>query len=158
MMVDYESVTLYQKAVTKTTPFFLIHGASGLSLPFFAIPPIDRPLYGMGYPFFNDPLDSPERRSFKSLEEGAVEYIRLMKMHQPTGPYLLGGFSFGGVMAIEMARQLTEKGEEVLHVVMLDSPCTTYYRTLHTDDSGWLDNLVKMTPDLDTDTRDKIRE
>ncbi len=41
---------------------------------------------------------------------------------QPSGPYLLGGFSGGGLIAWEMARQLEEAGEEVAQLVLLDTP------------------------------------
>ena len=43
---------------------------------------------------------------------------------QATGPYLLGGFSGGGVVAYEMARQLLAAGETVLQVILLDTPIT----------------------------------
>src|SRR5690606_33507910 len=41
---------------------------------------------------------------------------------QPAGPYLIGGFSGGGLTAYEMARQLRAAGEEVAMLVMLDTP------------------------------------
>jgi len=41
---------------------------------------------------------------------------------QPRGPYLLGGHSLGAYVAYEMARQLLERGEEVAHVMVLDTP------------------------------------
>jgi thioesterase domain-containing protein len=41
---------------------------------------------------------------------------------QPKGPYLLGGFSGGGLTAWEMARQLEAAGEEVALLVLLDTP------------------------------------
>ncbi len=51
----------------------------------------------------------------------AENYIRIMKEHQPEGPYILGGWCYGGVVAHEMACQLRQAGEEVQHLIMLDS-------------------------------------
>ncbi len=51
----------------------------------------------------------------------ATNYIRILKEHQPKGPYILGGWCYGGVVAHEMACQLRQAGEEVQHLIMLDS-------------------------------------
>ncbi|MBO9883270.1 non-ribosomal peptide synthetase [Xanthomonas sp. D-109] len=57
----------------------------------------------------------------ESIEQLATIYIGLIKQHQPTGPYRLLGWSFGGLAVYEMARQLRRAGEEVSHLVMLDA-------------------------------------
>lgn len=64
----------------------------------------------------------------------AKNYIRILKEQQPEGPYLLGGWCYGGIVAHEMACQLEQAGEEVRHLYMLDS---------HALDSGQLRNLAK---------------
>ncbi len=51
----------------------------------------------------------------------AANYIRILKAYQPEGPYILGGWCYGGVVAHEMACQLTQAGEEVKQLFMLDS-------------------------------------
>ena len=51
----------------------------------------------------------------------AANYIRILKAYQPEGPYILGGWCYGGVVAHEMACQLAQAGEEVQHLFMLDS-------------------------------------
>ncbi len=51
----------------------------------------------------------------------AAHYIKLLKRQQPEGPYRLGGWCYGGVVAHEMACQLEEAGEDVRLLVMLDS-------------------------------------
>ncbi len=58
----------------------------------------------------------------ESFEEAARDYLEEIVQVQPHGPYLLGGFSGGGLIAFEMARQLQERGERVLGVLMLDTP------------------------------------
>ena len=51
----------------------------------------------------------------------AENYIRILKKYQPNGPYILGGWCYGGVVAHEMACRLLQAGEEVRHLFMLDS-------------------------------------
>lgn len=55
------------------------------------------------------------------IPEIAAKYISIMRKYQPHGPYLLGGWCYGGSVAFEMARQLTAQGESVENVIMLDS-------------------------------------
>ena len=56
-----------------------------------------------------------------SLEEMAAEYVSALLAAQPDGPYLLGGWSFGGLVAYEMARQMTEADREVALLAILDA-------------------------------------
>jgi acyl transferase domain-containing protein/thioesterase domain-containing protein len=58
----------------------------------------------------------------ETFEETARDYLAEIRAVQPRGPYLLGGFSGGGITAYEMARQLVADGEEVPLIVMLDTP------------------------------------
>ena len=51
----------------------------------------------------------------------ASNYIRILKEYQPEGPYILGGWCYGGVVAHEMACQLRAAGEDVKHLILLDS-------------------------------------
>jgi thioesterase domain-containing protein len=57
-----------------------------------------------------------------TFEEMAKDYIAEMKTVQAEGPYLLGGFSGGGITAFEIARQLLEAGDEVATLILLDTP------------------------------------
>jgi thioesterase domain-containing protein len=54
----------------------------------------------------------------------AADYLEEVRRVQATGPYLLGGFSGGGIVAYEMARQLLAAGEKVQQVILLDTPIT----------------------------------
>jgi thioesterase domain-containing protein/acyl carrier protein len=56
-----------------------------------------------------------------SIEEMARAYVAELREVQPSGPYRLGGFSLGGIVAFEMARQLRAAGEVVAKVVLLDA-------------------------------------
>jgi thioesterase domain-containing protein/acyl carrier protein len=64
-------------------------------------------------------------RPHETFEEMARDYLVELRRAQPAGPYLLGGFSGGGITALEMAHQLLAAGEEVALLAMLDTqlPC-----------------------------------
>lgn len=51
----------------------------------------------------------------------AAYYIEALRRVQPSGPYFLGGWSFGGLVAFEMAQQLQKAGDEVALLAMLDT-------------------------------------
>ena len=55
----------------------------------------------------------------------AARYIDILKRHQPKGPYILGGWCYGGMIAHEMACQLQRSGENVQYLFMLDSHAVT---------------------------------
>ncbi|AWG22184.1 hypothetical protein FFWV33_12005 [Flavobacterium faecale] len=58
---------------------------------------------------------------YKSIEEMAAHYIAAMLKIQPTGPYALSGFCFGGVVAFEMAKQLKAEGKVVSMTALVDT-------------------------------------
>ncbi|MBX8605651.1 amino acid adenylation domain-containing protein [Pseudomonas cichorii] len=60
--------------------------------------------------------------AIETLEEMAATYIEEMLEIQPEGPYLLGGWSMGGVIAFEMARQLETQDKEVRQLLLIDAP------------------------------------
>ena len=61
----------------------------------------------------------------------ASKYVEILRRHQPEGPYFVGGWCYGGVVAHEMACQLQAMGEKVEHLVMLDSHVTIDKETKH---------------------------
>lgn len=102
------------------TPFFMVAGMFGniMNLRQLAqrIGP-DRHFYGLqARGLFGD--DKPHT----SFVDAARDYLGEVRQVQPHGPYLLGGFSGGGLIALEMARMLQAEGEEVAQLVMLDTP------------------------------------
>jgi amino acid adenylation domain-containing protein len=56
-----------------------------------------------------------------TVEAMAAEYLTVLKARQPDGPYYLCGYSFGGLVAFEMARRLWESGDEVAFVGLFDT-------------------------------------
>ena len=69
-------------------------------------------------------LYHPEEARY-GIRQIAAHYIEILKRHQPNGPYSLGGWCYGGMVAHEMACQLEEAGEEVRRLVLLDAQAPT---------------------------------
>jgi acyl-coenzyme A synthetase/AMP-(fatty) acid ligase/thioesterase domain-containing protein/acyl carrier protein len=65
-----------------------------------------------------------------TIEAMADEYLRAVKVRQPEGPYYLCGYSFGGLVAFEMARRLLESGEDVALVGLFDTMMSPLQRPL----------------------------
>ena len=100
-------------------PLFLVHGLRGNVLTFYGLRhhiPADQPLFGIQA----DGLDTG-RASLVSIPEMAEYYVKEIRAVRPHGPYFLGGFSAGGLVAYEMARQLVEAGERVPFLALFDS-------------------------------------
>jgi len=65
-------------------------------------------------------LDGHIRKN-RTIEEMVARYLAELRSLQPQGPYFLGGFCFGGLLALEAARQLTAAGEEVALLAMIQT-------------------------------------
>jgi len=107
-----------QPAGTKP-PFFCIHPVMGMVLPYAELARQlgnDQPFYGL-QPFGLDGQQPP----LSSIEEMASYYIQAIRVVQPQGPYYLGGWSFGGLVAFEMAQQLRLAGYEVALLALFDT-------------------------------------
>ncbi|HZW34326.1 MAG TPA: amino acid adenylation domain-containing protein, partial [Isosphaeraceae bacterium] len=100
-------------------PFFCVHPAGGIAYCFLELAQslgADRPFYA-----FQAPGLEGDAEPFDSLERMAAHYIDAMRTVQPAGPYHLGGWSLGGLVAYEMARQLTAQGQPVATLAVLDA-------------------------------------
>ncbi len=100
-------------------PFFFVHpiGGNVLSFAGFAshFDP-DQPVYGLQA----RGLDGKQAPTY-SVEQMAADYVQEIRAAQPHGPYHVGGFSAGGIVAFEMARKLREAGERVDVLALLDT-------------------------------------
>ena len=94
---------------------FLLHRKREFSSCFARYLGPEQPVYGL-IPFF---WDVP-RASF-TLEQIAADFLEEIRALQPEGPYFLGGYSFGGLVAFEMAHQLQTQGQEVRLLVLIDA-------------------------------------
>lgn len=101
-------------------PFFCVHPAGGLVHCYVEMA---RDL-GREQPFyaFQHPGLDGKTGPYKTYPKMAELYIEAMRQIQPQGPYWIGGWSFGGTAAFEMACQLRAAGEEVGLLALFDSP------------------------------------
>lgn len=100
-------------------PLFVIHGVDGQIDRFYALIrhlDADQPVYGI----LSQALMG-ERIALTRVEQLAEYYLRQVQAVQPRGPYCLLGYSFGGFVAFEMARQLELRGALVGIAGMIDT-------------------------------------
>ena len=108
---------------------FQIHGKR---IPFFCIHPSGGDVYeyrnlsrylGTAQPFYGIRMPDPRKHSeeFRTVEGIAAYYLVAIRELQPQGPYQLGGWSAGGLIAYEMAQQLRRQGQEVRLLALIDS-------------------------------------
>ncbi len=98
---------------------FLIHPSSSLSVCYTGLHSYLDSSFGVYV--INNPHFGNEEKSFQSVEKMAEDYCKAIQSIKKSGPYYLGGWSFGGLVAYEVAKKLQEKGEEVLNVILIDS-------------------------------------
>jgi amino acid adenylation domain-containing protein len=100
-------------------PFFCVHGIGGGVLGFRDLARrlgAEQPVYGLQA----QGLDG-KRPCHRRVEEMAAHYLSEIRSVQSEGPYYLGGLSFGGAVAFEMAQQLRAQGQEVGLVALFDT-------------------------------------
>ncbi|GIV46001.1 MAG: hypothetical protein KatS3mg036_0819 [Ignavibacterium sp.] len=108
-----------KKGDTSLPPLFLVHGAEGNILLYRDLAKrlnSNRSVFGIQARGLNG-----EDHIHHSIEEMAADYIKAIKTVQPKGPYHIGGYCMGGSVAYEMALQLSQKGESVANVFLLET-------------------------------------
>lgn len=133
-------------AARRPAPLVLIHDGGGTTFSYHCLGPLGRSLYGIHSPYFNAPLSalnsnasqSPDVAPDKSpdgdnsddrpwpggLPQMARHYASLLPGTVPAGEVILGGWSLGGLAALEMARALADNAEprfRVLGLMLIDS-------------------------------------
>ena len=119
----YESVIPIQPKGSRPA-FFCVHGGLGGTLflrPLSDALGPDQPLYA----FEPEGLDGGVIHR-GSIEELARHYVVEMRKLQPHGPYKIGGYCFGGLVAFEMAQQLRAVGETTGLIAMFNAPLRFY--------------------------------
>jgi acetoacetyl-CoA synthetase len=120
------------KAGDKQPPILIVHGLAG-TVPFFELAKCmetgGHPVYGIqakGVDGMEDPLES--------VEDMAEFYLESLRKFQPHGPYILIGYSFGGLVTLEMAQRMLEAGENVSLLVLVvaypDTRCLSWSQRL----------------------------
>ncbi|MDQ6653559.1 MAG: thioesterase domain-containing protein, partial [Acidobacteriota bacterium] len=123
----WSSLVLLQNGGSRR-PFFCVHAAGGNVLEYHDLARLlgpDQPFYGLQALG----LDG-SRPAHTTIEDMAAHYVKEMQEVQAEGPYLLGGRSSGGTVAFEMACQLSEQGEEVALLALLDVYPAGYFKLL----------------------------
>ncbi|MEV6975754.1 amino acid adenylation domain-containing protein [Kitasatospora sp. NPDC093806] len=131
-------------------PLFAVHPGGGLGWCYSGLVrhlDRDRPLYAVQARGLDGTGELPG-----TVAEMAADYLRLIREVQPSGPYHLLGWSFGGTVAHEVARQLQADGEEVALLAMLDSHPTGSFR--HAGRPGDAEILSLALDGLDLDELD----
>lgn len=129
-------------------PLFLASGAAGDELQCYlhlaSEFPEGQAIYGLPSP--------TAAKDLETIESIAAHHVRTLHKAQPSGPYFLGGFCFGGLVAFEMARQLTAQAEEVQFLGIIDYPMNILdarrFRWAPRDLWKWTRNLANTVSDL----------
>ena len=114
--------------------FYLVHGVGGNILNFSHLANLlgaDQPVYGLQ----SQGLDG-KKPVLTRVEDMAAVYVEEIRRFQTEGPYYLGGMSFGGRVAFEIARQLHAQGQRVALLALLDSYPRGYARLLRRQESS----------------------
>ena len=107
-------------------PFFCVHGGEGSTLFLHRLAremPEDQPFYGI------EPEGLDGRRFHRTtIPQMAAHYLAEIRKVQPHGPYSIGGYCFGGLVAFEMAQQLVAQGEQASLVALFSAPLRFHRR------------------------------
>ncbi|WP_062216587.1 non-ribosomal peptide synthetase [Streptomyces sp. NBRC 109706] len=129
------------RATGEGAPLFCVHPGAGIGWPYSGLLPAlpDHPVYAVQARGLTEPDALPG-----TVAEMAADYVEQIRKVQPVGPYHLLGWSFGGVVAHEIAAQLQEAGEDVGLLALMDAyphPYEGEYRPV-TDEQEVLEMML----------------
>ncbi|MEK8019804.1 MAG: amino acid adenylation domain-containing protein, partial [Candidatus Parabeggiatoa sp.] len=128
-------------------PFFCIPGVGGNVIYFHQLAHHlgqEQPFYGLQAVGL-DGETAPDTR----VEDMAARYIQEIQTVQSQGPYLLGGHSFGGYVALEMSKQLQLKGEKVARLFIFDTTVPFNQAIgIDWDDAQWITDVAHIIGSL----------
>jgi Thioesterase domain len=140
-----ESVIAIQTSGSKK-PFFFLQG-DWINGAYWCFPLAHK--LGMDQPFYVlEPYKFENLEGLPTFEAIATTHLKSLQSIQPQGPYLLGGFCNGGLLAYEMARQLHEQGQKVDLLILIDPMGLVYSfrnRFVHSL-IGRLGDLMRFNP------------
>lgn len=135
---EYDPIVPLQLTGNKT-PIFFVHPGVGEVLIFVNLAKYfqnERPFYALRARGFE-----PGHPFFTSMDEMVSTYAAAVKRTQPTGPYAISGYSYGGVVAFEVAKRLEAMGDEVKFVGLINIPPHIADRMHEIDWTGGMLNL-----------------
>ncbi|MCJ1478063.1 hypothetical protein MMC13_006738 [Lambiella insularis] len=132
------SVILQGSPKTATQNFFLIPDGGGSATSYVGIPNIlpDMCVIGLNSPY----MKTPEEYTCGVPGMGE-HFVKEIRRRQPHGPYIVGGWSAGGVIAFECAVQLVRAGEKVERLILIDSPCPLIIEALPLSLHRWFNDI-----------------
>jgi amino acid adenylation domain-containing protein len=128
------------------SPLFCIHPAGGNVLCYQDLASYLSPeqsFYGLQAFGLN-----PQNQPHTSIEQMATHYIQELKAVQPHSPYFLSGWSLGGLVAFEMAQQLSHQGEQIALLALLDTYPFSITSQEPEDDTALLVELLGENLDI----------
>jgi len=142
-------------------PLFCVHPAGGHAICYYDLSRCldkDQPFYGLQAWGLEEGQEAP----YATAEEMAAFYLKTIKAHFPHGPYWLAGWSFGGLIAFELAQQFRAQGDEVAFLALFDtqlSDTLTGAQLAEEDSAEILVNVMSvMIPDLSLETLRELEE
>lgn len=113
------SVLLQGNSKTAVNKLFLFPDGSGSATSYSSLTRVspDVAVFGLNCPWMKTPKDMTI-----PLEQLTAKYLLEIRRRQPHGPYYLGGWSAGGILAYEAAQQLSLAGESTARLILIDSP------------------------------------
>lgn len=141
LMLDLDEKSIFWKSLVlikpggSQPPLYIVHGSGLTVLVFQALAKgldTEQPVYGLQARGLNG-IDEP----FDTIKDIAAFYISEIIEQNPDGPYNLAGYSFGGIVAFEMAKQLEALGKQVNMLAIFDT---------YADNSAHFDDwMIKMS-------------
>lgn len=114
------SILLSGSTKNPSKTLFLFPDGSGSATSYALLPGISSEVcvYGLNCPFMKTPAQFTN-----GIDGVSAQYLAEIQRRQPHGPYYLGGWSAGGILAYQVAYQLLQIGEKTERLFLIDSPC-----------------------------------
>ena len=153
------STSLSRRRPARFLPASLVQIKAGTERPLFLMHPVGGHVYfyhdlatclDPAQPVYGLQAQGMEGKAppLTGIEEMAARYLEAVRQIQPEGPYLLGGSSFGGIVAFEMAHQLLSGGQRVALLTMMDTPAPSAVPPEDLDSLERLAYLISGDPGL----------
>ena len=132
------SILLSGSTKTPSKTVFLFPDGSGSATSYAMLPGIssDVCVYGLNCPFMKTPAEYTN-----GIDGVSAQYLAEIQRRQPHGPYYLGGWSAGGILAYQVAYKLLQKGEKTERLFLIDSPCPIKLEPLPSSLLHFIDSL-----------------
>lgn len=136
---------LHGRPKSGQTPLYLIADGTGSIATYLHLNPLqsNAPVYGIDSPFSR----APEHVSTAGIAGIATIVVTALMKARPEGPFRIGGFSGGGMLAFEVSRQLADAGRQVDGLLMIDIACPR---------SEIVSSLIKVSPQAGFDMFQKM--